>query len=129
MGEANSIEIRMKVKRVMKETANHGADIVVDAAGKPITFLQSIEMVRPGGKMFVVAYFEESFLFNPTLLVDKKVQLISSISDLPGAFKLLKVGKIKAEQVVSHIYPLDKINEAYEMQMNVQESIKVMVEP
>jgi len=43
------------VKRVMEETSGKGADIVVEAAGQPVTFLQSIDMVRRGGKIGLVA--------------------------------------------------------------------------
>lgn len=127
------------IKRVMKETANQGADIVVEAAGKPITFLQSIDMVRPEGKIMVVATYEESFMFNPSLarpgmpmtsLVRKAIHMIGCYrADTPSSFELLKAGKVKASQVVSHVYPLEKIKEAFEMQMNAQESIKVMIEP
>ncbi|MDD5082938.1 MAG: alcohol dehydrogenase catalytic domain-containing protein [Dehalococcoidales bacterium] len=127
------------IKRVMKETNNRGADIVVEAAGRPVTFLQSIDMVRPDGKIMVVATYEESFMFNPSLarpgmpmtsLVRKAVRMFGCYAgDMPSSFELLKAGKIKASQVISHTFPLNKIKEAFETQMNSQESVKVMIEP
>ncbi|MDD5082855.1 MAG: alcohol dehydrogenase catalytic domain-containing protein [Dehalococcoidales bacterium] len=127
------------IKRVMQETSGKGADIVVEAAGKPATFLQAIDMVRPDGKMAVVATYEESFDFNPSLarpgmpmtsLVRKGVRLIGCLGgDWAGGFDLIKRGKVKDKQVVSHVFPLDKIVAAFEMQMNARESIKVMIEP
>jgi threonine dehydrogenase-like Zn-dependent dehydrogenase len=127
------------IKRVMQETSGKGADIVVEAAGKPATFLQAIDMVRPDGKMAVVATYEESFDFNPSLarpgtpmtsLVRKSVRLIGCLGgDWAGGFDLIKRGKVKDKQVVSHVFPLDKIVAAFEMQMNARESIKVMIEP
>ncbi len=38
-------------------------------------------------------------------------------------------GKVKDKQVVSHTFPLDRINEAFETAINMQDSIKVMIEP
>jgi len=127
------------VDRVMKETSNKGANLIIEAAGKAETFHQSIEMVCREGKTMVVAYYDEPFMFNPSRspsgsewnsLVSKAIQILGGpIPDMAGSFEFIKSGKIKAEQVVSQIYPLEKISEAFQMQMNPYESIKVMLEP
>jgi L-iditol 2-dehydrogenase len=127
------------VKRVMDETSGRGADVVVEGAGKPATFLQSIDMVRPFGTIGVVATYEETFKFNPSLarpgmpmtsLVRKNIRMNGCYGlDAHGSFDLIKRGKVKDKQVVSHVFPLDKIVEAFETQMNARDSIKVMVEP
>lgn len=118
------------VKRVMEETSRRGADIVVEAAGKPATCLQSMDIVRRGGKIVPVALYEGPFESNPNPLVLKRVIVIGGITaDFFGAFELIKAGRIKDKQVVTHTFPLDKINEAFETAMNPSESIKVMIEP
>jgi len=119
------------VKRVMKETSGKGADIVIEAAGKPVTFIQSIEMARAFGKVMLVALYEQSFEFNPSPAIWKRVRMQPAPwpQDFSGAFELIKAGKVKDKQVVSHTFPLDKINEAFEAQRNAKESIKVMIEP
>jgi len=118
------------VKRVREETSGRGADIVVEAAGKPATFLQSMEIVRRGGKIVPVALYEESFQSNPNPLVLKRITVIGGTTvDFFSAFELIKAGRIKDKQVVTHSFALDKINEAFETAMNPSESIKVMIEP
>jgi len=118
------------VKRVMEETSDKGADVVVETAGKPVTFLQSVDMVRRGGKIMIVAIYEESFEFNPTSFVHKAIRTIGCIeADWTESFRLIKAGKVKDKQVVSHVFPLDRINEAFETAINTKESIKVMIEP
>ena len=127
------------IELVMKETSGIGADIVVEATGKPITFLQSIDMVRNDGKIMGSAIYEESFEFNPSLartgkpmtsLVRKGIRMIGCYDpDIPASFELIKTGKVKAGQLVTHVFPLDKIKEAFETQMDAGESVKVMIEP
>jgi threonine dehydrogenase-like Zn-dependent dehydrogenase len=41
----------------------------------------------------------------------------------------IRSGKITAEKHVTHVFPLDRITEAYEMALDPRQSIKVMVEP
>jgi len=127
------------VERVMEETSGRGADIVMEAAGIPATFLQSIDMVRRDGKVMVVATYDEPFEFDPSLarpgmrmssLVRKAVRMFGCYGgDSFGAYDLIKRGRLTADQVVTHTYPLDKIETAFRTQMDVKKSIKVMIEP
>ena len=45
------------------------------------------------------------------------------------AVELLESGQISAEKHVTHVFPLDKVKEAFEMAENPHETIEVMVEP
>ena len=118
------------VKRVMEETSGSGADIVVEAAGLPITFLQSFDMVRRGGRIVVVAFYEEPVEFKPHVVIVKNARIIPGKgADFQKAFELVKAGKLKDKQVISHVFPLDKIDEAFETAINTRESVKVMIEP
>jgi len=127
------------VEKVMEATGGRGADIVVEAAGIPATFQQSIDMVRRDGKVMVVATYDGSFEFDPSLtrpglrmssLVRKAVRMIGCYgSDTSGAYELIKKGIVTADQVVTHTFPLDQVVEAFKVQMNAAESIKVMIEP
>jgi threonine dehydrogenase-like Zn-dependent dehydrogenase len=134
--DANKEDI---VKRVMEETSGTGADVVVEAAGKPITFHQSIDMVRRDGKIMVVAIYDEPFEFNPSLaregmprasLVRNAVRMFGCYRmDMNWSYEIIKNGKVKASQLVTHTFPLEGINEAFETQMRPHESIKVMIDP
>ena len=127
------------IESVMEETSGRGADIVVEAAGIPATFQQSIDMVRRDGKVMVVATYDEPFEFDPSLarpgmrmnsLVRKAVRMFGCYGgDNLGAYDLIEKGRLSASQVVTHSFPLDEIEKAFETQMNSRESIKVMIEP
>ncbi|UCF84913.1 MAG: hypothetical protein JSV50_04585, partial [Desulfobacteraceae bacterium] len=63
-------------------------------------------------------------------LINRNVRIIPGRgADWPKAFELIEAGKITDKQVVTHTFPLDRINEAFETAGNTQESIKVMIEP
>jgi 2-desacetyl-2-hydroxyethyl bacteriochlorophyllide A dehydrogenase len=120
------------VKAVMKATNGRGADIVVEAAGLPETFKQATKMVRAGGKLMLVGIYEKSVEFHPNILVFKGTHVIGCINSSSAflkAFEVMRAGKVKDKQVVTHTFPLDRINEAFETALNTQESIKVMIEP
>jgi threonine dehydrogenase-like Zn-dependent dehydrogenase len=48
---------------------------------------------------------------------------------LGQALEFLQTGQVNAEKCVTHVFPLEKVNEAFEVAMNPHESIKVMLEP
>ena len=118
------------VERVMAETGGKGADIVVEAAGVPKKLRQSIDCVRPGGRVSIVAYFEEPVEFSPHLLIGKGVTIVPGRGgSFRDAFELVKKEELKEEQVISHVFPLDKFAEAHEIAIATKESVKVMIAP
>ena len=117
-------------KRVMEETSGRGADITVEVAGQPVTFRQSIELCRRGGKVMLAGIYEQTVEFSPNMLVLKAIRTVGCIdAHFAEGFEIMKAGLVKDKQVVSHTFPLDRINDAFEIAANTQESIKVMIEP
>jgi len=49
--------------------------------------------------------------------------------NLKLASEMIMSGKITAEKLVTHVFPLEKIKEAFETALDPHESIKVMIEP
>ena len=116
--------------KVMAETDGRGADMVLEAAGAPKTFHQAIACARRGGRISVVAYFEEPVDFRPHHLINKGLRIQpGGGGNFSDAFDLVKSGAVKEEQVVSHVFPLDSIGEAHETAINTKGSIKVMIDP
>jgi threonine dehydrogenase-like Zn-dependent dehydrogenase len=96
-------------------------------------------MVRRDGKVMVAATYDEPFEFDPSLvrpgmrsssLVRKAIRMIGCYGgDFQGSFDLIEAGKVKDKQVVTHVFPLDRVEDALETAANAQESVKVMIEP
>lgn len=114
----------------MDETKNQGVDIVIEAAGVPQTFHQAIACVRRGGRICVVAYFEEPVDFRPHHLINKGVRIQpGGGGNFFDAFDLVTSGAVTEKQVVSHVFPLDKVNEAHETAIDTKNAIKVIIDP
>ena len=113
------------------------ADIVMECAGVPTTFQQALEMARGGGRVVLVGLFEEPVPINPNTIVHKALRLISSFSeggeahgkDLRRALEFVTTGRARTGPLVSHRFPLEQINEAFETQLDATQSIKVLIIP
>lgn len=104
------------------------ADVVFEAAGAPVTIRQAFEMVRPGGTICFVGLPEGATPIDTTKIVHKMPHIVGSLGgDFVAAIERLSSGKIRAKQLMTHRYPFDKIKEAFEMQLNADETVKVMV--
>ena len=117
------------VEQVMAETSGAGADTIVETAGRSDTFLQAIAMGGMNGRIGIVTGYG-TFEFDPGVLLGKKIRIIPVLgSDFWDGFQIVQAGGVKDKQVVSHVFPLDKIAEAFETAIDTQASVKVMVEP
>ena len=113
------------------------ADIIMECSGVPAVLRQAIEMTRSGGRIVMVGIFEEEVSLNINRIIHKQLRLISSFSkgqqatsrEVLTAIKLLANGKVKAKPLISHVFPLDKIMEAFEVQTKPDQSIKVLIKP
>jgi 2-desacetyl-2-hydroxyethyl bacteriochlorophyllide A dehydrogenase len=107
------------------------ADVVIDAAGKPATLLQALEMVRHGGTVVQIALFEEPACFDPTIITQKRIRLqgCAGAGPFDMAADLVKTGRIKVKPFVTHHFGLNDIAQAFETQMRTDLSGKVIVTP
>ena len=146
------------VERIMEITSGRGADIVADCAGSASSLVQAAEMVRAGGfygrrmradgspsrpgarpatdistdggKGMMMATFETDVPWQPTSFFFKDARIIASCGGPYGdAIEVMEAGKVNTEPLVTHVFPLDKITEAFEMAANPDEAIKVVVKP
>jgi threonine dehydrogenase-like Zn-dependent dehydrogenase len=113
------------------------ADIVMECSGVPIALQQAIEMARTGGRIVLVAIYEEEVPLNINHIIHKQLSLISSFNkgqkpvgeEIKAAIELLASGRVNAKLLISHQFPLDKIMEAFEVQINTEQSVKVIIKP
>ena len=116
------------VARVMEWTGGLGADICFECAGGPSmpqTLPLATKAVRRGGKVVLVGGFDPGEVSIP--LEWQRIQM-SEIQIIPSAsfafhdiypeqgmvLDLLAAGKLNAEKMITHRFPLERINEAFE---------------
>ena len=115
---------------ILKATSGMGVDIVVECAGSPATFDQSIEMAHGGAKIMLVAIYEQPLTWDPMPAISKNITLIGCLGgNFPGAIDLLRSGKVNTRPFVTHRFPLDRVDEAFKTAITDPGAIKVMIIP
>jgi len=143
------------VEKINELTSGQGADIVAECAGSASALRQATEMVRgggywqmtrgmytgiqprppvdmlsDGGKIMMVAVYENMVEWQPTPVMVKGVRMIGCIAGRLGeALELMRAGKIKTQPLITHEFPLDDITAAFEMQERPEEAVKVVIRP
>jgi L-iditol 2-dehydrogenase len=145
------------IQVVMQETRGEGADAVIQCDDRPIVVFQAMNIVRNRGKIWTTrgAFLR----LNPALIpqqaptvfsmppeagamTETAISLDPSLASMMSGFgyghrlsrfqevvDLMQSGKCTADKLVTHVFPLDKITEAFKIAMDPHETIKVIVEP
>jgi threonine dehydrogenase-like Zn-dependent dehydrogenase len=103
-------------------TGGAGPAVVFEAVGRSgATLDQSLRLVAPGGKVCVVGTFTASPVFSPdvayakeaTILWSNSYGLDGTSSEFDQTLELMASGRLDAEAVITHRYPLERIAEAF----------------
>ena len=114
------------VDAVMDMTGS-GAHVVVDAAGKAASINQSIACLRPGGRMVVIGIPSERIIgVDFWTALDREarihVQKRSNGND-HQALEMLERGEIDSSVIMSHRFPLENGQEAFETMAEYRDGI------
>lgn len=101
---------------------------------EPPVLQQAIEMMAERtGRIVVHGLFEDSVPLNLESLVLKQVDILGSFGftspEITQALDFIRTKKVDRGRLISHTFTLDQAKEAFDMQCNTGESIKVMVKP
>ncbi len=101
---------------VQKNSDHGGADVVLEVAGAQDTFELAWKCARPNGIVTVVALYNEPQILPLPQMYGKN--LIFKTGGVDGCdcaeiLKLIEEGKIDTTPLITHQFPLSKIEEAY----------------
>ncbi|ACL75391.1 galactitol-1-phosphate 5-dehydrogenase [Ruminiclostridium cellulolyticum] len=130
------------VKTIMEYTNNKGADSAIELAGSTITQVQAIDSVRKlGTVVFCGIAYNDLVIPNKSLGKILRGELKikgswnSSIAPLPinewkSALMFIEEGKIKLNELITHVVCLEDCQSAFEMMYNKKEMFtKVIFDP
>jgi S-(hydroxymethyl)glutathione dehydrogenase/alcohol dehydrogenase len=109
------------VKEVQKLTGGEGADYVFVTVGNTKAFTQGFEMSAPCGTTVLVglAKFDAMAEFSPFMITRYERTVTGSFmgttqlqTEIPKLIALYKAGILKLDELITHRFPLEKINEA-----------------
>ena len=94
-----------------------GADLVVDCTGMSAAFKQSMEMVRPNGKITKIGWGPQPLTFSLDLIIAKAVTVQGAFSHTYTTWErvlgLLSTGQIDLQPVIGGVYPLTEWRKAF----------------
>ncbi|MGV9994565.1 zinc-dependent alcohol dehydrogenase family protein [Streptomyces sp. NPDC003374] len=99
-------------------TGGLGADVVVEAVGEPETFELCTRMVRPGGRVANVGVHGRPATLHLEELWIKNVTITTGLVDThstPTLLRMAAAGRLPTSQLVTHTFPLERMQEAYEV--------------
>ncbi|KAF5745090.1 GroES-like zinc-binding alcohol dehydrogenase family protein [Tripterygium wilfordii] len=109
------------IERIKEITGGFGADIAVEALGKPKTFLQCVQSVKDGGKAVMIGLSESGAVgtIDINRLVRRKIKVIGSYGgrarqDLPKLIKLAESGIFNLSDAVTRKYKFDEAAQAFD---------------
>jgi alcohol dehydrogenase len=125
------------VAAIKRLTGGRGVDVAIEALGKPETFEWSLAATRPGGIVSSLGVYGgkleipvEPFVYG---IGDKKILTTLCPGGKERMRKLMELvrhGRIDLGKLVTHSFPLDRIEEAYELFGNQRDGVvKVAIRP
>jgi len=123
---------------VSQLTEREGADVVIDAVGSSRTILQTMDLVRVGGRILLAGLSVERFLTEPPtfwmrqLLKEVTIETSRSYAanNWTTAIRLASRGRITCKALVTHRFSLDNVVRAYEVaDKKLENSVKVLFTP
>jgi 6-hydroxycyclohex-1-ene-1-carbonyl-CoA dehydrogenase len=123
LGAQHTINAKDKEdKALLKEIralTGGGADISIEAIGNPKTIELGPASVKAGGCHCQVGYTHHNVPVNAGRLMFREIEIKGSLGcrpvDYPKIIEMVRTGKIQLEPVVTHRFPLEEINDAFEL--------------
>lgn len=115
-------------------TTSGRVDVVLECAGLELTANQALELVRPmTGRLVLVALYEQTPTVDLNQIVSKNVDvrgvLAYTFEDFSEALDLMSAGRVDRKPLITHRFPLEQTQQAFEAQVNTAETLKAVVLP
>lgn len=128
------------VAAVLDQTAGQGVDVVFETVGGTApTINQGVAMAKPGGTVCILGIFtgdpdldtRTAYRKELTITWSNSYATWNGLSEYQIALDLLASGRVAAEALITHHYPLERIGEAFAAAADKKSSgaIKVLVHP
>ena len=113
-------------KKIISDTGGRGVDCVIESVGVKGKILEfGVSILRKGGKLVFTGIFEEKVNISFWDILIKDATIIASgaygmwnlIPEFQLAFEMLKNGEFPAKDIITHRFPLEKINDAFQQKL------------
>ena len=121
-------------ERLLQATDGRGADVVIEAVGRPATYKQAIELVRRGGRILAygAAPPDATIDLKPFDIYAKELTIVGSYAGTyttwPKAIDLIASGRINPSQIVDSVRPLSAVTQSIETMETDKSFVKIQID-
>ena len=122
------------VKAVEEATERRMANVIFECSGAPAALFKAIQMARFFGRIMQLGVFEQDIQLSAELV--NRLMIYRNITwrgcggqKWDMALDMVSSGKVNTKKLITHQFPLDRIQEAFKAQMDAEKAIKVIVKP
>jgi 2-desacetyl-2-hydroxyethyl bacteriochlorophyllide A dehydrogenase len=116
---------------IREESGGRGADVAVEAAGTAATYRICLEALAKRGKVAALGFMEPEVSFPMRTLVYREISVIGCTAfscEIDTTLALIASGRLAVKPLITHTFPLDSVQEAYETAADPKSnSVKVVV--
>ncbi len=129
-----NVEEEDLVAAVAEVTGGEMADVAVECTGHPAAAQQGVDVLHPLGRLVLVGMSGgREVPLRTDLVIRKELQVLGGLGqawDVELAMKIINSGKYPLERIVTHVFPLDRAEEALRMAKEVPAGfIKAAIRP
>jgi len=101
-----------KLDKAVRALSGGGVDVAFEAVGKATAQEAALNCLRTGGRLVLVGYSPETLPLNAGRVMFRELDIMGSLGcrpvDYPRAIELVRQGKVKLADMVTHRFPLDR---------------------
>ena len=107
-----------------------GFDVVIDAVGITTVFEKAVLYAAPRGRIVCIGFSDEPARLAPGTITRKELTIVGSRMNchrFPIVMDWLNRGKISADAMISKVFPVERIQEAFEATLADPASVKTII--
>jgi len=104
---------------ILRLTGGRGVDVAFEAAGAADTLQQAVDVACTGGKVILVGIPSDDRMTIKASTARHKGLVLKPVFRMkhtyPRAIRLVQTGKVDVKPLATHLFPLERIGEAFEL--------------
>jgi 6-hydroxycyclohex-1-ene-1-carbonyl-CoA dehydrogenase len=105
--------------KAVRRLSDGGVDVAFEAIGLPETTRQAFDAVRNGGRLVAVGFTAKDVPIAFGRVMFREISVVGSLGcrpvDYPPLIRMVADGRLKVKELVTHRFPLERINEAFDL--------------
>ena len=134
LGANHAVTAEEALGTILGKLSPVGFDCVVDATGVPAVVEDAFRRVAPGGRLLLLGSSPTvaSISIQPRMVQNREVTVVGAYGfcfEFFPALQMLRAGQIDTGPIVTHHYPLDAYESAFEQARRGTDGVKIQLSP